>query len=62
MTCFTSFIESYEGCVELNRFCFVLLKKKIQILVEMCTEPGISANICEMEIVNFLFSCTNYML
>jgi len=25
-------------------------------------EPGMSANICEMEIVDCLFSCTNSML
>jgi superfamily II DNA/RNA helicase len=28
----------------------------------MCTEPEISANICEIKIVDCLFSCTNCML
>jgi len=41
---------------------FCSIKNKIEILVETCTEAGISANICEMEIVDCLFSCTNCML
>lgn len=44
------------------KYILFYLKKKQQMLVETCTEPGISANICEMEIVDFLLSRTNCML